>query len=302
MGRKITSNIFINKANIVHNNKYEYAIDEIINSKSKINITCKTHGVFKQRIDHHLNGSGCPKCVGWNKNNIDLVENYKKIHGDRYDYSLVDYKNAKTKIKIICPEHGIFEITSRQHLSGVNCGICERTRIASSQRKTTDNFIQQSKLTHGDTYDYSLVDYVNANIPVTIICKNHGKFNQIPRTHIRGSGCPICKESKGERKIRSWLIKNNIEFISQHKFLNCRNIKPLPFDFYLPNHNICIEYQGEQHYTNKSFFGSENQLTYIKKNDEIKLIYCSTNNLKLFTISYKQFDDIELILQKNISA
>jgi hypothetical protein len=302
MERKITLENLLNKANIIHNNKYEYLFDEIINSKSKINIVCKIHGVFNQRIEHHLKGSGCPKCVGRNKNNSELIDLYKKIHKDKYDYSLVDYKNAKTKIKIICPKHGIFEITSRQHLNGVNCGVCERNRISFSQRKTNDEFIRQSKSTHGDIYDYSLVNYSKANTPVTIICKKHGKFNQIPRTHIQGSGCPICKESKGEREIRLWLIKNGIQFISQHKFPNCKNIKPLPFDFYLPHYNMCIEYQGEQHYTNKNLFGGKNRLNYIKTNDEIKLNYCLINNLDLCTISYKEFNNIELILQKNIST
>lgn len=301
MREKISTNKLLVKLNTIHDNKYEYLLEEVVNSKTKINIVCKHHGIFKQRIDHHLSGSGCPKCVGRNKNTLELIDNYKKIHKDKYDYSLVTYKNANTKIKIICPNHGVFEITSRQHLKGVNCGSCERERIALSQRKTTDHFIKSAKLTHGDMYDYSLVNYVKATIPVTIICKKHGEFNQIPRSHIKGSGCPICKESKGEKKIRLWLKKNKINFNSQHKFSDCKNIRTLPFDFYLPNHNLCIEYQGEQHYLNKNLFGSKSQYDYIKNNDNIKLKYCLKNNIKLLTISHHKINNIETILQSNIA-
>jgi hypothetical protein len=302
MKRKITPESLIDKAKIVHHNKYEYFFDDYINSKSKINVICEFHGIFTQRIDHHLNGSGCPKCVGRNKNTFELIEKYKAIHGDKYDYSLVDYKNANTKIKIICPKHSVFEITSRQHLNGVNCANCERERISFNQRKTTNDFINQAKISHGDTYDYSLVNYLTANKSVTIVCEKHGEFNQIPRTHIKGSGCPICKESKGEKEIRKYLLENKIKFIPQHKFKDCKNIKSLPFDFYLPDYNVCIEYQGEQHYLNKKFFGGEAKLDYIKNNDNIKKSYCLSNNIKLCVISYTQINDIKIILQNYISA
>lgn len=300
MVSKNTQINIISEANAKHNNTYEYLPIVEIKSKMYIDIICKNHGIFKQRIDHHLNGSGCPKCMGRNKNLSELVLQYKSIHGDRYDYSLVEYKNANTKLKIICKKHGIFNITSRQHLNGVNCLHCERERISYSQRKTTNEFITNANITHGDRYDYSLVEYIKATKPVNIICKKHGIFKQIPRTHINGSGCPICRESKGEREIRLFLVNNNITFFPQHKFSTCKNLRQLPFDFYLPNYNMCIEFHGEQHYINKPYFGGLSQLMYIKNNDEIKSNFCKIEKIKLITISYKDFHIIETLLRDHL--
>lgn len=288
---------FIKCANIKHNNKYQYTQINFKNRKDKINIICDEHGEFIQRVDHHLNGSGCPKCVGKNKDNQQLIDSYRLIHGDRYDYSLVDYKNAKTKIKILCKTHGVFEIYSKQHLNGVNCSQCVRNRIATGQRLTTEKFIENAKLTHGNTYDYTLVNYIKATVPVTIICKKHGNFNQIPRTHIRGSGCPICRESKGERKIREFLTKNKIKFTPQKKFDDCKNVRMLPFDFYLPDHNTCIEFHGEQHYKNKKHFGGENQLEYTQHNDNIKTKYCFNRGINIIVINYNQIKSIDSLLR-----
>jgi hypothetical protein len=286
----------IKRANEIHNNKYDYSLVTYKNNKNKIKIVCPKHGVFQQRIDHHLRGSGCQKCVNRAKTNEELIYEYRVIHGNRYDYSLVDYENALTKIKIICPEHGVFEIHSRQHLKGVCCGKCQRIRIAESSRKTTDQFIKKANQTHNGKYDYSLTSYVKAIIPVIILCPLHGKFNQIPRSHIKGAGCPICKESKGERQIRIFLDNRNTKFIRQHKFNGCKNIRELPFDFYLPEYNFCIEYHGEQHSIAKNFFGGQSQLEYIQLNDRIKYDYCKNNNIKLLIIDFLNYKEINSIL------
>ena len=284
-----------------HGDKYDYSLVEYHDAKTKIKIICPEHGIFEQRLDHHLNGSGCPKCVGHNKSTIELIQKYKSIHGDKYDYSLVNYRNAKTKIKIICPEHGIFELYSKQHIRGVNCSKCVRERISHSQRKTSEQFIFDSKKTHGEKYDYSLVNYINANQPVKIICRQHGIFEQIPRYHVSGSGCPLCKESKGEKQIRLYLESKKIKFTPQYRFNDCKNIRQLPFDFYLDDYNCCIEYQGEQHYLNKKMFGGDNRLTYIENNDMIKKDYCFINNIKFLIISYKEFKQIKRILDDYLS-
>lgn len=301
MKEKFTTENFIKKAKLIYGDKYDYSKTIYSKAKNKIIVICPLHGEFLQRGDHFLNGHGCPKCTGFNKNTKELIEQFKLVHGETYNYSLVDYVNAKTKIKIICPKHGIFEIHSRQHIRGVNCGKCEHERIRLLETKTTEQFIENAILTHNDTYNYSLVKYVNAKTPVTIICTKHGKFNQIPRTHISGAGCPICKESKGERKIRLFLEKEGVVFIHQHKFDDCRNIRPLPFDFYLPTYNLCIEYQGEQHYINKPNWGGNN-LNYVKQNDEIKLQYCIKNNINILRIHYKEFNNIEDILENHLSS
>lgn len=134
---------------------------------------------------------------------------------------------------------------------------------------------------------------------VKIKCIKHGYFYQSPKSHINQSqGCPLCRSSKGEIKILNYLDKNNIKCCPQYKFKDCKNIKPLPFDFYLPDHNILIEFDGEQHYFSIDFFGGEENFSYIKNNDKIKTDYCFNNNIKLIRIKYT--DKIEEILKNNL--
>jgi very-short-patch-repair endonuclease len=120
-----------------------------------------------------------------------FISKAKEIHGDRYDYSKASYINAKTKIMIICNVHGIFEQTPSNHLSNYNCQKC-----SNNYKLDTLSFIEKAKNIHNDRYNYSKVNYVNANTLITIICKEHGEFNQIPDFHInRKCGCPKCSNN-----------------------------------------------------------------------------------------------------------
>jgi len=114
------------------------------------------------------------------------------------------------------------------------------------------------------------------------------------------SGCPLCASSKGEDSLKIYFNKNKIEYSFQHRFLNCRNKLPLPFDFYLLNQNICIEYHGKQHYEPVEFFGGEETFKELKKRDKIKTKYCKDNHIKLIRIPYWDFDNIEKILSKEL--
>jgi len=114
-----------------------------------------------------------------------------KIHKDRYDYSKVNYINAKTKITILCKEHGEFQQTPSNHLSNFNCQKC-----ANNYKLDTDSFIEKAKNIHSNRYDYSKVNYTNADTQIIIICKIHGEFRQIPDFHInRKCGCPKCSNN-----------------------------------------------------------------------------------------------------------
>ena len=125
-----------------------------------------------------------------NKTEI-FIAKAKKIHGERYDYSKVNYINAKTKINILCKEHGYFQQTPSNHLSNYNCQKC-----ANNYKSDTLSFIEKAKIIHNNKYDYSNVSYINADTPVTIICQEHGEFNQIPDFHInRKCGCPKCSNN-----------------------------------------------------------------------------------------------------------
>lgn len=124
MKRRWTTKIFVEKANEVHKNAYDYSQSEYIDSYSKLKILCPTHGEFFQRANHHIQGHGCPYCTI--KVTTELfIKNAKEIHGDRYDYSLVSYSNKFGKVKIICKHHGIFIQSARNHLRGQNCPQCK---------------------------------------------------------------------------------------------------------------------------------------------------------------------------------
>lgn len=118
------------------------------------------------------------------------------IHGDKYDYSKVDYVNNYTKVKIICHKHGVFEQTPNNHLNGKGCPYCKNEAIAIRSRLTTDEFIAKAKAVHGDKYDYSMVEYVKARVSVLIRCNIHGIFSQKPNDHLSGCGCPKCGINK----------------------------------------------------------------------------------------------------------
>jgi len=118
----------------------------------------------------------------------EFIKKAKSVHGDKYDYSKVDYVNNSTKISINCPIHGEFEQRPNDHLSGKGCSKCSGVC-----KSTTEEFILKVKAIHGNKYDYSKVDYANAHKKVIIICPKHGEFKQEPNSHLRSVGCPKCK-------------------------------------------------------------------------------------------------------------
>jgi very-short-patch-repair endonuclease len=287
--RKLTTEDFIEKAKSIHGDKYDYSKSIYTSSINLITIICPIHGEFNQTAQSHYGKKyGCQKC-GLNKENKEnFIKNSKDIHGDKYDYSLVNYVNSKVDVKIICPIHGEFLQKPNYHLSKRGCYKCGKINMVNKRRKSLDIFINQSNLIHGNKYDYSLVEYKNANSKIKIICPNHGIFNQKPKEHLNKCGCPTCNSSKGEITIKKWLDENNIKYIPQHRFNDCRSILPLPFDFYLPEKNICIEYDGNQHHKVNYFFGGENGLKETKKKDKIKDNYCIDNNILLLRIRYDE--------------
>ena len=127
------------------------------------------------------------------KTTEQFIEDAKKIHGDKYDYSKVEYINNHTKVLIICPKHGEFPQTPNDHLDGCGCKDCWEERRGDAVRKTTEQFIEDAKKVHCDKYDYSLVEYKNSNTPVKIIHKECERvFKQKPSNHLDGCGCIYC--------------------------------------------------------------------------------------------------------------
>jgi len=288
---------FIEKSIKTHGNRYDYSLVDYKNNITKVKIICKEHGVFEQIPKSHLFGRGCPSCSGNKKlTTEEFIEKAIDIHGDKYDYSLVEYKNTTTKIKIICEEHGVFEQTPDNHINKkTGCPKC-----ANNVRFTTEEFIEKANKKHDLRYNYSLVDYKNANTKVKITCSTHGIFEQVPYEHLTGNGCPKCRLSKKELLIEKYLKDNNIEYESQKRFDDCRNIKPLPFDFYLPLLNMCVEYDGAQHFKSVEYWNGDEGLKYRQENDLIKTKYCNDNGIDLLRIRYDENILEKLDLEFNI--
>jgi hypothetical protein len=285
---------FIEKANIEHHFKYDYSKSKYINNRSLICIICPNHGEFWQKANSHLNGLGCAKCSGSFMNTEYFIEKASIKHENKYNYSKVDYKRTDIEVCIICPEHGEFYQTPNNHLYGFGCPKC------SGKFMNLEYFIELSNRQHEYKYDYSKVIYSGNEKKVLIMCPKHGEFLQSPHNHLIGQGCPTCNESFGERMVSKILSKYNVQFIREHKFVNCKKIYPLPFDFYLSEYNICVEYDGEQHYNPVKHFGGIKTYEELKIKDEIKTKYCLDNNIKLIRIPYTEFNNIEEIIKKEL--
>jgi hypothetical protein len=281
--KMMDSDTFIEKSKIIHNNIFDYSLVQYNGCKNKVKIICKQHGIFEQTPDNHLRKRGCPNCCD-NKllSRESIIDKLILKNGNLYDYSLVEYKGNKINIKIICNEHGIFEQTPNNHLRGTMCPTCSNI----SKFKNNKKFILDCINKHGNKYDYSLVEYNSSLEKVKIICKKHGTFKQRPNSHLNGQGCPICKESKGEISISKYLDKNKIKYIRQYKFDDCKYKNVLLFDFYIPSYNICIEFNGIQHYKKVDIWNKNSSLKETKHRDNIKLNYCIKNNISFLVIKY----------------
>jgi hypothetical protein len=201
MATRITTKLFIDRASIIHNNKYDYSLTNYISAKTKIKIICPEHGVFEQTPSDHSSGSGCPYCANKYQTTEKFISKATIIHNNKYDYSLVEYVNSISKIKIICPEHGVFEQTPNNHLRGRKCPICSHVNASKAKRLHLQEFIDRSAIIHNNKYDYSLVEYINIETKVQIICPKHGVFEQLPGHHLYGSGCRKCTSSVNSKKL-----------------------------------------------------------------------------------------------------
>jgi len=237
----------------------------------------------------------------------EFIDKSNNIHNNYYNYSLTNYINSTTKVKIICPKHGIFFQQPNNHMFGQRCIKCMGDNVRKARKKDINYFLEKAKKLHGEKYDYSLVNYRTSKDKVIIICKKHGEFLQTPNAHICSSmkqGCPYCRISKGEDEVEKYLIKNNINYIREYKFNKCINPKTnkkLPFDFYVPDYNLVIEYHGEQHYKSTGYF-EKNKNSFKERQyiDSIKKEFILKNKINNIKISYKEYNNIHNILNTKL--
>lgn len=203
--------------------KFDYS--KVIYKKNYIHVLLGcladiTHGYFSITPGHHLTGRGCPKCNRTCKlNTVEFIKKAILKHGNKFGYDEVNYINSKTKVKIRCVlnlEHGIFEQKPNQHLLGKGCPKCANRDV------TTEEFIKKANLVHNNFYSYENVIYISHATKVKITCPKHGEFEQIPNSHLSGSGCSHCNRVVSKQEV-AWLNYLNIDSNLRNKTLHIDN-------------------------------------------------------------------------------
>jgi hypothetical protein len=272
----LTKQEFIEKANKIHNNKYDYTLVNFQKLKDKIIINCPIHGPFRQAVRMHLKGQACRKCR-YGKITLtkeQFIEKANRIHNNKYDYKLINYKNASTKIIINCPIHGLFKQKPNAHIyAKKGCKKCGHEKTNKLLTLTKEQFIEKANKIHNNKYDYTFVNYIGCFIKIKIKCPKHGLYEQTPHNHLCGKGCPKCSHltSKAQKEIYETIkqYESNIE-------LNNKTIiRPYELDIYLPNQKLAIEYNGIYYHSSK-FLNKHNHYK--------KFINCKNNNIKLIQI------------------
>lgn len=300
--RKLTQEEFIRKAGSRHGARYDYSKAGYTSTDTKVCIICPEHGEFWQTPHDHLAGSGCPECGRESSGSLrktgllGFIRKAEKLHGGKYDYSrIAGYTDSRSKVEIVCRSCGTSFMQSPDvHLRGCGCPFC-----AGNQNLGRDRFIEKARRLFPE-YDFSKVEYVNSQTKIHVGCPLHGEWSVKPNDILNGHGCPKCSSSKGERTILKWLQDNGFaegeDFIRQKKFKECRDKQVLPYDFYFPEKNLIIEYDGIQHFRQVEYFGGAEGFKKTRKHDKIKREYAESSGILLEHITYK--DDILQKLEK----
>jgi len=202
MCKRLSQSEFIEKSISIHGDKYDYTETIYISANKKINIICREHGVFTQKASHHTNGSGCKLCKK-SKPKLttdEFIRRSNEIHKNVYDYSETIYTGSHNNVIIRCNKHGKFEQLATNHLSNKGCVDCGIEK----NKHDIESYIEKCNIVHNNRYDYTLVDYKNMRTKIDIICKEHGVFKQLSKSHSEGQGCPDCGNKFGIKE-NKWL-------------------------------------------------------------------------------------------------
>ena len=236
--RVLTNEQFIERATKVHGNKYNYNQIEYKDNDTKVKIICNKCGnIFEQTPHSHLQRNGCKKCSPRAKlTNEQFIERAIKIHGNKFDYNKINYKNSSTKIEIYCKQckQYIWQLPTN-HLNGYGCINCNGVK-----RSNTKEFIQKAIEIHNNKYNYDQVKYIGNKNQVEIICNKCGnKFSQKPEKHLSGQGCPICTKSKPQEELYKFITE-----ITNADYNTRKIISPYELDVYIPENKLAIEIHG----------------------------------------------------------
>ena len=304
MSKRKTHEEFINEINNINPNIT--ILGRYVQSHHKIQYQCNICGYINESTSAHLlNKRGCPKCA---------KERVVAFHTKPHSKFISEIKKKNTKVKIVgkyinqntkvqcqCVHcDNVWYALPNNLLKGQGCPQCY-----GKFAKTHKQFVAEMKQINPNIKVVG--KYINNATKIKCRClKCNQEWYVTPAHLISNTGCPYCRHSKGEDVILHFLNKHKISFISQYKFDDCKHKRPLPFDFYLPDHHMCIEYDGEQHFEPVRFKGMTEEQTLInfkaqQHKDEIKNRYCQDNKIKLVRIPYWDYDKIENILNELFS-
>ena len=291
-GIKYTPSNYINECK---KRKLDLPIEDYIDSNTKIKHRCKNGHIYEQRPSSHLRGNGCRYCA----NNVKkTTEEYIRECKERgYDLPVENYQGDSIAIKHKCNHGHIYKQTPNAHLRGEGCSECRYTKFRFNTDTSYSSFCKKENL------DIPVSKYKNQLTKIIYKCPHGHFYKQSPSQH-KYYGCSVCKESHGEKFIRVYLDKRNIKYEAQKRFNDLKDRAYLSYDFYLPEYNILIEYQGKQHYENNGFFGGEEQFKKQQYHDRLKKEYAKKNHYKLLELHYSldTQDKVDKYLNRRIKG
>lgn len=266
------------------NPNLDYSKVNYTNSKGKITIICPKHGEINIIAGDFLKSGKCPKCGNNVPTTKEFIERCQKFYPD-YDYSETKYTSRDKPVTVKCNKHNYTWHPLAQNLERgqAMCHKCKSEIIRDKYTMLQIDYINKCNLIHNNKYDYSKTLYKNMDNKIIITCPKHGDFEQIAGNHARGNGCPKCKRSKGEEQVA--LILQELNYEEQYS-ININKCKVI-VDFYIPEYNTIIEFNGIQHYIPVKHFGGELRFNKQIKRDELLRNYCQCNNINLIEITYQ---------------
>ncbi len=302
-----TTKEFIEEARRIHGDKYDYKDTKYIKAAEKVIVECPLPGHGKWKTTYHshvVSGHGCQKCGAMKRapTKESILKKFRSVHGLKYDYSKVEWHNNcehgwHSHVRVGCKEHGYFLITPAMHFyQKSGCTKCGHIRGGLKSRKSFDETVKKAIKIHGTSYKYLRLIYVprkkgrGNRVYLELVCKKHPENSFVQRRshHLSGSGCSICKESHGERRVADILNKLEINYQREKTFPTLKDKSLLVLDFWLPDLEIVIEYDGEQHYKESSRGIYKGKLKSIQRRDRIKDQWASDRKIPLLRIKWNE--------------
>lgn len=278
------------------------------NQKTWVNFVCPKHEEYgiqtKLWVDIRVGKQVCSRCNG----HKTLEDFQKLVHEKSPNVDIIDgYEYSSKKVHCKCNICGHewypygYNLLSKKF---TGCPECGKKIIGEKRAITKDYVLDKFSKIDSNIIPLTIPQRTHENVKCQCKLCNHmweATFSNLTKKN-NPTGCPFCNMSSGERQILLFLESNNINYEIQKTFDGCKNKRLLPFDFYLPDYNICIEYDGQFHYEERFEVERENEsLELTKLRDSIKTNYCLDNNIKLIRISYLEYKNIESILNTELS-